>query len=790
MTFVSNESEFSPSDLDTTASSGEAETSPRWDRRGGHGWGVLGRWGRMALKECREILRDRRTLITLALMPLLLYPLLAVGFQQFLLGGVAKGDARPIELRIGVGPPERAGVVQNFLENVPPPRLGAGLPDASALLGRMVGGESGSESGGSASPSKLGQAVAPIFLAGGFEELDAALRSYQIDAWVRIDDAPEGGLSWEVVTLEGTRMGGLAVEFLEAWTTKANLAVLATALGRQRPPVTLTGRTVSSGEAGGAVSLAALVPLVLILMTITGAVYPAIDLTAGERERGTMEILIAAPTPRFLLLLSKYAAVVLVALLTATVNLVAMGLTLGLTGLGRALFGTGGLTGWAILQVFGLLLVFASFFSAVLMGLTSIARSFKEAQAYLIPLMLVSLAPGFAALMPGLALTPTLAAVPLLNVVLLARDALNNQADPALAGVVVVLTLIYAGIALALAARVFGAEAVPTSGGLESDEAALDGLTTQRDTVEAADHNDAADRSDDLPSDAESSRPARPAPLPSPSWVLVATAAAFPAYLFSSGLIPGWVGEDLTARLVAASVAQAVIFLAIPAVVLVATRSNPNASLALKPSQGRVWWLVALALGMSLWPFAHEAAVWVRGLGLGGVGEETLGLVQTRNTQLREAVAWPWLVLALALLPAATEELFFRGMMFTSLRRRFSEAATIGLTGLLFGLFHFVLPIGLLPERLIPSTMLGLVLGWLRAQSGSVGPGMLLHLTHNGLLVALFLLEPKLKAWGIGLEETIHLPWPILATAALVIALALTGAVFATRSNRSVPRGA
>ena len=68
-------------------------------------------------------------------------------------------------------------------------------------------------------------------------------------------------------------------------------------------------------------SLAALIPLILVLMTVTGAVYPAIDLTAGERERGTLETLIAAPVPRLGLLLAKYVAVLAVALLTAVVNL-------------------------------------------------------------------------------------------------------------------------------------------------------------------------------------------------------------------------------------------------------------------------------------------------------------------------------------------------------------------------------------------------------------------------------------------------------------------------------------
>src|SRR6185503_2333002 len=77
------------------------------------------------------------------------------------------------------------------------------------------------------------------------------------------------------------------------------------------------------GERMEGLSLRAVVPLILILMTITGAVYPAIDLTAGERERGTLEILVAAPVPRLALLFAKYVTVVTVALMTAVVNLTA-----------------------------------------------------------------------------------------------------------------------------------------------------------------------------------------------------------------------------------------------------------------------------------------------------------------------------------------------------------------------------------------------------------------------------------------------------------------------------------
>ena len=81
-----------------------------------------------------------------------------------------------------------------------------------------------------------------------------------------------------------------------------------------------------------------------------------------------------------------------------------------------------------IIAVLLLLVLFAMFFSAVLLLVTSFARSFKEAQAYLIPLMLVTLAPGVMSLSPTLELNGLLAVTPLVNVVLLARDVFSGGA--------------------------------------------------------------------------------------------------------------------------------------------------------------------------------------------------------------------------------------------------------------------------------------------------------------------------------------------------------------------------
>jgi sodium transport system permease protein len=146
--------------------------------------------------------------------------------------------------------------------------------------------------------------------------------------------------------------------------------------------------------------------------------------------------------------------------LTALVNLGSMTVSLMVSGFDEKVFGPGGVRVVTLLEIFGLVLLFAAFFSAALLVLTSFARSFKEAQAYLIPLMVVSLVPGVVGLLPGLSLSGALAVVPLLNIVLLARDLLGGHADPVNAAVVVIVTAAYAALALWVAAQVFGAEAV------------------------------------------------------------------------------------------------------------------------------------------------------------------------------------------------------------------------------------------------------------------------------------------------------------------------------------------
>jgi sodium transport system permease protein len=692
---------------------------------------LWGRLARLTLKELRETLRDRRTIFTLVLMPVLLYPLLSIALKQVFFS--ALGGAQRPKYRIAVAQEWEGNWIIRYLKlpleqsnyHAPPP-----LDDDQ----------------GSTEPRVWIYAV---------EDLEAGIRNYQAEVGIRIrGDRPplinpteNLDLEIELLYMPASTFSRDARTFVEQKLAEANTRFLTRrleVLGVTQPAVPVRSELlqVTGTEVGPAVSLVTLVPLILILMTITGAVYPAIDLTAGERERGTLEVLVASPVPRLGLLMAKYVAVLTVALLTATVNLAAMTATILLGGLGQELFGAAGLTPTIVLQVLGLLMLFATFFSAVLLTLTSFARSFKEAQAYLIPLMMVSIAPGLLSLAPDLKLSGMLAIAPLVNIVLLARDLLQGTAEAGVTTVVVISTLLYAVAAIGMAARFFAAEAV-----LYSTESGWSDLFQ---------------------------RPAGPRDVPNPANALFCLAAAFPAFFVALNLILRIATWPIAVRLAAASLATSLIFAGLPlaAALIRRVRLVSGFRIGLRGNLGRLAVAVpgAVVLGLSLWVFAHEAVVTQMQFGL-------LELTSVQRQQATELAAQlrtlpvAWVVFCLAVTPAVCEELFFRGYLFSGLSAKMRPWATIWISALLFGLFHVVTPGGIAFVRFVPSTFLGLVLGWLAWRSASVLPGIVLHACHNGLLVLLSIYQPQLEAAGWGVAEASHLPvaWLLAAAGAVAI---------------------
>ena len=669
---------------------------------------------RLCQKELRETVRDRRTIMTLFLMPLLLYPLLSMALNRFLL---SSGASASNEYTIGVETQREGELLRAYLDD---PQSKPPIPILKSSGGEL--------------------AEFKILLTEPITAVDA-LKQNSIDVAANVEFLPTPKVIFTAYRGDATSLAArrVLVERMQ-WLKSQYAQKVAEALSNDyRAPI-----QVAVNDAGAVKEvplLATIVPLVLVLMTITGAVYPAIDLTAGERERGTMESLMASPVPRFYVLFAKYVAVVIVALLTAMINLLAMFTTLWASGMLPMLTGGESFPWITVLQILGLLILFSGFFSAVLLSLTSFAKSFKEAQAYLIPVMLLAITPGMLSLMPGVSLSGALAIAPLISIVLLARDLLSGSFEPAAALAAVLSTIAYAFAALAIASRLFGSDAV---------------TRTSEQSIATLFH-----------------RPKRSRPIPSIQAATLMLALLVPIYFIASNGLMRFLTQfrdnlSMSSQFWLNALTLFLTFGCVPWFACYLGRNNFRLTFRLhRPTV--VTLIGAILMGLGAWAIAHESFVIAQSLGIGGLSEkrieETLGQLENWKK------VSPFVLLAtFAVAPAIIEELCFRGFLFSSLSKVMSPGRVIVITAVIFGLFHVLTGNALLIERFVPTTLLGLILGWVAYRSGSVIPGMVMHFVHNGLLELVGYYHDTFDFFGSELDDQAHLPllW-LAATAGMLI---------------------
>ena len=675
---------------------------------------------RLATKELREILRDRRTILTLVLMPVLVYPLLGVMVKRGLLSTLQSTGVIPY--RIVIDSKEAASLLEQQLlagDALLPEDRKSPTDNPLAEL----------------APQEVQGLRVELYVARDATSLEADVADSVVDVGFRLDDdSSSTSLRWTIIRRTDSSLSVDAFDYLvkrlEALNDEYVVKTLAAREITLQRPAEITERVVD-GSGRRASPLVTFIPLVLVLMTMTGAVYPAIDLTAGERERGTMEILMAAPVSRITLLAGKFVAVLTVALLTASINMLSMFATLFTLGLDATIVGSSGLR--IIPLVMLMMIVFAGFFSAVLLSITSVARSFKEAQAWLIPLMLISLTPGMFSLMPDLQIGPVLAVTPLVNIVLTGRDLLQGHFNLLVFTIAMLSTTFYGVVALAVAARVFGSDSV-----LYGSSGSWNDLLR--------------------PSAQRSAAPV--------SAALFALALVFPLFIVV-GSIPARLAENVNQTLLMNIGVFLIVFVGVPFLVLHVSGTRVRSGLSWGWTVPARSLLAALLAGISMWAVLYEINL------TAGVAAEAENLRRVLESLLDNLAVTPLSIklAALAFAPAICEELFFRGFLQTSLRSRYSAKLSIVMSAVVFGLFHIVVRDHLFIERMIPSTIMGLLLGLMLEKSGSVLPGMLLHAVHNGLLIAVVHFQGYLEQLGIGMKEETHLPMTWLAPCIL---LALT----------------
>ena len=480
-------------------------------------------------------------------------------------------------------------------------------------------------------------------------------------------------------------------------------------------PVRSTAQDVATRTEMGNSTWARIFPFLLVIMSLTGAFYPAVDLCAGEKERGTMETLLISPASRTEIVFGKFFTVMAASMATALLNLVSMGVTglglaaqaAGLTGDALRLKGAGALQPPSLESLFwiALLLVpLAAFFSALCLALAVLARSMKEGQYYMTPLYLCALPLVMYSVMPGVELNLFTSLLPITGVSLLLKTLMQGDYDTARRYFLpVFVPVVLCGLlALRWAVDQFKSESV-----LFRESERFDLRAWLRHTLTHKMRR------------------------PSSGQALL----CFVLMLVASWFISMNAGFSVWA--IFAMHLGAI--LGVPLLLTFLLTSDPLGTLRLRRPATR-YLMLSFLLPFTLFPLVNELRVIVEWL------FPTPDAVKQTTSALQSMLTSTWLAwLTLALVPSISEEVAFRGFIFAGLERSYRPIWAVGISALMFGFMHVFLS---LFAQLFNATLLGLILGLLALRSRSLFPGILFHLVNNslGLFVGNLASDPALDS--------------------------------------------
>lgn len=658
-------------------------------------------------KEIVETLRDRRTLATMVLVPMVTYPLMLI----------AASEAALIEREAAKG----RTLAVAALRELPPALADALRSDTGlALVSRTP----------TTAPPRGEAEEARALLAEGSAHVVIGTSSIAADTLARLGTVP-----LRIYYDETESVSRAAVEHVQEVLDRAADELLRQRLDRlgldPGAISPLMRRTISISthdEVGGELASRFLPMLILVFIAIS-CFYPAIELTAGEKERGTLATLLTAPVHASEVVLGKYLAVVTIGVLAGLLNVTVMTLTVMRAVAGASESANPGAVPIAALpqptaqMVLGLLvavLLVAAVIGAVMIVAATFARSFRDANNLLTPVLLVVLAPAFLASFPSAQLDARWAIVPIAGPVLWMKGLLVGKEVTSVALVVVGASVAASFLLLGLATRIFGDERVLfASEGRRADARAL----------------------------------LLGAPDLGPGAALAFASILFIGNFFATAFL------DSLHPVAIVLVTQVVLHVGLSwAFVRWARAPELLATGASKIGALRAGAAAAL-MGVGAWIGVSMPIVWAQSAVVPGQDAVSEALKSSLSLDGLPLVV---VIAALAVVPAIAEELAFRGVVLGALLRRMSAPGAVLLQAVLFALLHGSM------FRLLPTLVLGLLLGLLTLRTRTLWPAMAAHALNNGILVTLDRASPSAVA-ALGSPT----PWAVAGLVAVLAALVL-----------------
>ncbi len=659
------------------------------------------------MREVRDQLRDRRTLFTIAVLPLLLYPLLGMAFLQ-----VAQFmHAQPVNIWV-VGtnnlpaepplmidgkfapdfcPPHEAKLLTLHVDPDLPPNVDA---DRFAALAadKIQGGEYAAvvffpPRFATALMDSIAQQRQPP---GEQQATDPAAKRVTKSSDPRI--VVDVSLDRSRIAYDRVQrvLGNWRRAIIRDYLVKHNLSPGIV------NPFEMHEVDISEELGRRAAIWSKILPFIVLIWALTGAFYPAVDLCAGEKERGTLETLLSSPAERAEIVWGKLVTIMMFSMATAVLNLASMGVT------GAAIIylqpnqipiGPPPVMsiGWLLL----VMIPVCGLFSALALAIAAFARSTKEGQYYLMPLLLISLPLMILPMLPSAELNLGTSLIPITGVMLLLRALIEGQFTQAAIFAPPVMFVTLGGCLLAIrwAIDQFNNESVLFR---ESEQWSI-GLWIKQVIRERG---------------------------ATPTFAQAITCGVVLLLIrFFAGVAAkppeSWSQFAMLQSLTLIGL------VALPAVLMafMFTRNPRRTLLVRMPRPVAV--VAAGLLALSI----HPLAMWLSDAiqRLYPIQDE----VHQQLVQIQQMIAQApsiWHILALmALLPAICEELAFRGFILSGLRHMGHKWSAIALSSVFFGLTHGIL------QQSISATLIGIVIGFLAVQTGSLLPGIAFHVVYNSL---------------------------------------------------------
>lgn len=653
-------------------------------------------------KELLDVFRDKKAIIMMVLVPILLYPLIFFGsmaVMTMIQSNMEEGEYKVAIVASDDGALKSA--VEKHNENA---KVEAREKAETESTDQGNSSDDSVSQKSRASTSANGIATDVLTLvdapSGDYQE---ALQNEELDAYVTSSKDSSGKTVYEVYYVSSITNSSYAagivrdvVDELSREESKEKIQAAGLDADVIMNPVVYESEDLASSEQSAGSILGMILPFLLVLSLLMGTMYPAIDVTAGEKERGTLETLLTLPVSNREIIFSKFFTVAIIGIISALLNIVSiafmgiymirlMGDAMESMGISFAGIDIGKFIPAIIFTVLAIL-AFSLFISAVTMCITSLAKSYKEANNYITPLMLVVMLTGYIGFIPNIELTHTMALVPVANICLMIKNLLLFKVEYKLVAVVLVSNVLYAIVAVLILSRIYDSENVLFDEGKFSLK-----LFERRSNMKKGG-----------------------VPTTGDAWFMVVFVMF--AYLYLGSVLEMKYGFGGIFGI------QMIIFV-LPLLYVLYTKRSILQTYSFRKTK-LMNFVAALFMGCGTMLIGIILTSFVSMLFPTEAEMVSSGLMNelmSDNELLTFAVV--------ALTPAVCEEMLFRGFLFSAFRGRHKIVVSVLLTAVIFGVYHMSI------VRFFTTALLGAALAVIVYYSDSIFPAMMMHAINNGIAV-------------------------------------------------------